>query len=167
MLSSLTFTERTGFGLATIMLRKGIDAKQLAPVIGFEPPAGAITAEHGDLRLVGTGPGQWLALAEEAAPDWAYGLKGELNGLASVSEQSSGYIVFRIAGETSRALLQRGGYIDLDNQVFRTGSAATTMIAHMGVILWQVEQTPVFELALFRSYAASFRHWFEVTAQGL
>lgn len=143
MADPVTITERQGLALATVMARKGAD------------PA-AILARAG-ARLIPTGPGTWLALGE------ADDLAARLSGLASVSDQSGGYIVYRIAGPQARALLQKGAFIDLSVPV----NAAVTMIAHMGVILWQVDEAPEYDLALFRSYAESFAHWLDANLKVL
>ncbi len=94
---------------------------------------------------------------------WA-ALPNKLAGIAAISDQSGGYVIYRIAGRDTRALIQRGVSIDLHPDVFQTGSAASTLIAHIGVILWQIDDAPTFEIAVFRSYAASFRHWLDATA---
>jgi methylglutamate dehydrogenase subunit D len=41
------------------------------------------------------------------------------------------------------------------------------VIAHIGVILWQLDDAPTFEVATFRSYAFSFRRWLDATAAAL
>jgi methylglutamate dehydrogenase subunit D len=51
--------------------------------------------------------------------------------------------------------------------VFRPDSVATTVIAHIGVIFWQLDDAPTFEVATFRSYAFSFRRWLDATAAAL
>jgi sarcosine oxidase subunit gamma len=83
--------------------------------------------------------------------------------LASVSDQSSGYAVLRVTGPTARHLLSRGAFIDFHPSVFGPGSAAVTTIAHIGVVLWQLDDAPTYDVALFRSYAESFWHWIETT----
>jgi sarcosine oxidase subunit gamma len=45
--------------------------------------------------------------------------------------------------------------IDLHPSVFPDGSAASTLAAHIPLIVWRLDQA-TFELAVFRSYAASF-----------
>ena len=163
MASSLTLIERPPVGIAAIMGRKGINTEAIGSVIGISPPTGPTWA--GDrLMLIGTGPGTWLALAEAAEPGWSSKLADRLAGLASVSDQSGAYVLFRLAGEDARRTLQRGAFIDLDPNVFRTGCVATTVIAHIGVILWRIDDAPTFEVATFRSYAFSFRKWLDATA---
>jgi methylglutamate dehydrogenase subunit D len=165
--SSLTVTERPTMGIATIMGRKGIAPEAIGSVIGVSPPQGPTRVEGERLALIGTGPCTWLALTETPEPGWSSKLADKLVGVASVSDQSGGYVLFRVTGEDARLVLQRGAFIDLHPSVFRTGSAAATVIAHIGVIFWQLDDAPTFEVAIFRSYAFSFRKWLDATAAAL
>src|SRR5258708_26399250 len=90
-------------------------------------------------------------------------LADKLGGLSSCSDQSGSYVLLRVGGEDARRVLQRGAFIDLHPSVFRRGSGATTVIAHIGVIFWQLDDAPIFEVATFRSYAFSFRKWLPAT----
>jgi heterotetrameric sarcosine oxidase gamma subunit len=165
--SSLTVTERPTLGIAAIMGRKDIDPEAIGLVIGASPPEGPARVEGDRLALIGTGPNTWLALTEAPEPGWSSKLADKLVGLASISDQSGGYVLFRIAGKDALRILQRGAFINLHPSVFRTGSVATTVIAHIGVIFWQLDDAPTFEVATFRSYAFSFRRWLDATAAAL
>jgi len=157
-----------GFGLTTIMARRGIDAVALGARLGLAPPTHPAwtQAAHG-LRLIGTGAGSWLAYEEHAPPFWAEELRDQLRSVASVSDQSDGYAIVRLSGEGARTVLQRGAAIDFHPDSFARGSAATTVIAHIGVIVWQLDDAPTYEVATFRSFSDSFRHWLDQTAAAL
>ena len=157
MAERITIVPRDGLGIASVMARRGIDPS----TIGADLPRGPGASFSGPRTVLGTGPGSWLFLEENAAPQFAETLAASLAGLASVSDQSSAYVVQRLSGPGARTLLQRGIALDLHPDVFRTGSAATTVIAHIGVLLWQVDDGPSFDIATFRSFAGSFRHWLE------
>jgi sarcosine oxidase subunit gamma len=86
-------------------------------------------------------------------------LAATLKGLASVSDQSDGRAILRISGSRARDVLAKGLPIDLHPSVFGPGSAATSVIALMGVTLWQVDDAPTYDLAVFRSLAGSFWTW--------
>jgi sarcosine oxidase subunit gamma len=161
--ADLSILEVTGTGLATVMARKGIDAAAIGTALGVTPPTGPHASGDDALMLIGTGPGTWLARCAAAPPGWAESLGHRLAGLASVSDQSAGYRLYRITGRQAPTLLRRGAYIDIDSS--GPGSAATTVIARIGVIVRQVDADPTYELAVFRSYAESFRHWLEQTAE--
>jgi sarcosine oxidase subunit gamma len=86
--------------------------------------------------------------------------------LASVSEQSAGYAVLRLRGPGAAELLQKGAFIDLDPRVFAVGDAAVTVIAHIGVVLWKVDDAPTFDVAVFRSLLGSFQDWIAAASVG-
>jgi sarcosine oxidase subunit gamma len=162
-------TERCNdVGLGTIMARKGVGAQQIGQALGMTLGEGGGVARNGPLSLVGTGPGTWLAVSEAGDEGLVKALQSRLSNLASISDQSSGYAVFRLSGRKAREVLQRGVPIDLDPLVFGMNSAATTVIAHMGVILWQGDDgSPSYYVALFRSFADSFSEWLHSVTEAL
>lgn len=167
MAEALTIEERTGFGLAAVMARKGVTPAMIAKALGVAPVDGPRWTRGGDLILIGAGPGSWLALREEGAADHAARLREALGPLASVCDQSGGYQILRISGPAALTVLRRGAAIDLHPSVFGPGSVATTVIAHVGVILRQLDETPTYEIALFRSYAESFGHWLDAAVAAI
>jgi methylglutamate dehydrogenase subunit D len=162
--NSLIVEERSGFGLATVMGRKAGTAATLGSAIGFTPPEGPVRIKHGGMAWIGTGPATWLAMTDTPEIGWPASLEQRLKGLASVSDQSGSYRIFRIAGDRAQSLLQRGAFIDLHADAFPQGSVATTVIAHIGVVFWQADDGPGFEVATFRSYAPSFLRWLNATS---
>ena len=52
--------------------------------------------------------------------------------------------------------------LDLHERAFQTGAVASTIALHVGATLWRLadgaDGSPVFEIAVFRSLAASFWH---------
>ncbi len=167
MADAVVIEERAGFGLATMMARKGVDPAAIGAVLGVNLRDGPYCSTGDDIALLGTGPGSWLVQADAAPADWAADLRDRLGSLASVSDQSGGYVIFRLSGPDARTVLQRGAAIDFDPAAFAPGSVATTVIAHIGVIIRQIDDAPTYDVALFRSFAGSFRHWFDITAKGL
>jgi len=160
--------ERTGLGLATVAARKG-EAEALrqavASAYGVELPDGSRAVHGWSVSFIGYGPGQWLAVSETVANErLARELGDRLRGLASISDQSGGRTVLRIAGQGARAVLAKGLPIDLHPRAFRPGSAATSTISLMGVQIWQVDDAPTYDLAIFRSVSASFWHWLTAAA---
>ena len=80
-------------------------------------------------------------------------------GLASVTEQSDGRTVLRISGPKARDTLAKGLPIDLHPRVFRSGDTGLTVAALIGVQIWQIDETPTYEIAVFRGFARSFWHF--------
>jgi heterotetrameric sarcosine oxidase gamma subunit len=54
--------------------------------------------------------------------------------------------------------------LDLHPSVFSTGSAAVTVVNHIGVTLWQTDDVPTYRLAVPRSYVGSFMEWLTASA---
>jgi sarcosine oxidase subunit gamma len=153
------------FALASIMARSGIGADAVGAALGGRAPDGANMAQAGDITLLGVAPGTWLAHAARWTPDWETSLRNRLGGLASVSDQSSSYEIFRVQGSRACRLLQRSVAIDLDPAVFAPGRVAVSAIAHIGVTLWQLDDAPTYNIACFRSHAASFQQWLAMTIE--
>lgn len=154
-------SDRLGLGIVTVMARA-----PLAAIGGLALPAGPEAVIAGDRTIVGTGPGSWLLLRDSAPGGWIDALESELGDAASIADQSSAYAVLRLSGPGARRLLARGAFLDFHPDAFQPGSAAVTLIAHMGAIVWQRDDAPTYEIAVFRSYAASFWHWIESAASG-
>lgn len=166
--AGVTLTERTDLGLATVAVRKDQDDGLKARVreaYGLDLPEGSTLAQGKDVFFIGTGPGQWLAVSgtlqnEQLAED----LADRLKGLASISDQSSGRAVIRVSGPRARDVLAKGLAIDLDPRVFGPGSAVTSTISHMGVLVWREGEAESYDIALFRSVAGSFWAWLTASA---
>jgi sarcosine oxidase subunit gamma len=91
-------------------------------------------------------------------------LAQQLEGLASVVDQSDGVGLLRLTGTPLLDVLAKGVAVDLSATAFPAGSVAVTQIAHMGLTLWKVDETPTFHIAIARSMAGSFLHWLEASA---
>jgi methylglutamate dehydrogenase subunit D len=168
-ISTLRVDERLEPGMATVMSR-GKDAALAAGIhdaFGIALPSGSRRVSNGVEAFVGIGPGVWLAVFEKAGPLMASELASSLAGLASVADQTSAYALLRITGDFAREVLSSGAFIDFDPSAFGPGSSAVTTISHIGVSIWQIDDAPTFEIALFRSYADSFWHWLTTTCTAL
>jgi methylglutamate dehydrogenase subunit D len=165
---SLVITELTGLGLATVACRKGQAAALSAAVrkaYGLDLPASSRVAQGAAVRFIGYGPGQWLAVSEALANEaLASKLAAKLQGLASVSDQSGGRTVLRVSGNRARDVLAKGLPLDLDPRAFPLGSAATSAISHIGLQLWQADDTRSYDIAIFRSLSESFWRWLTASA---
>ncbi|GGD10623.1 sarcosine oxidase subunit gamma [Aureimonas glaciei] len=160
--AGVTVAERHPLGLATVTLRRGAEAAlpdRLSETFGMALPTGPKISGADGLSLVGTGPRSWLAIGAGGDPHFAATLGTALAGVASVCDQSSGYGVLRLSGPAVRALLAKGVPLDLDPSAFSPGDSAVTLAGHVGIVLWQVDDTPTYDVAVFRSYAADFWAW--------
>lgn len=162
----LSISIRHGLGVASIAARKGIGAADVGAALGLAAPDTPRSASEGGLSLLGYGPSVWLAVQEEAPADWDLRIEQRLGRLASVSDQSGAYIFYRFKGDAARTLLSRGAFIDIDPSAFPLGAVASTVIAHLSALIW-ARAPDTYDVAIFRSYEASFRHWIATAAGGL
>jgi sarcosine oxidase subunit gamma len=164
----LVIRERVDLGLATVMVRRGreqalVDAVRAAYGVGLVD-ASKVSAGP-QVAFVGSGPGHWLAVSESLANGaLAADLAARLPGLVSIFDQSDGRGVLRLSGPRVRDVLAKGLPIDLHPRAFAPGDAATSIISHIGVQLWQVDGEPTYDIAFFRSFAGSFWHWLAESA---
>jgi sarcosine oxidase subunit gamma len=157
-------SERADLQIATVIAR-GRDpiAACLRSAYGIDLPAGPARVAMDRLALVAIGPRTWLATRDGGQP-LAEELRRELGETAAVSDQSDGYAVLRLSGEKVRATFEKGLSVDLHPRAFRPGDAAVTSCSHLGVIIWQLNEAPTYEVAVFRSLAAAFWHWLSDSA---
>lgn len=137
-MADIALIEQTGFGLASVIAH------------------GAAVFDTAGLWPVA--PGQWLAHAEAASPDWAERLGDDLAGRATVIDQSSAYVLWQVTGADAQRLLQKGLPVDL--ATLTPGAVVVSAIAHIGVIV-ECAAPDRYHLAVFRSFAHSFRDWLQ------
>jgi heterotetrameric sarcosine oxidase gamma subunit len=167
VVEGLRITEQVDFGLVSILARRGADPAKIGTAIGGEMPTGPRWIAGRSAAIIGTGPGSWLAYRALAAPGWRDDLARALTGLASLSDQSGAYRLFRLEGPRALTLLQRGIALDLDACQFVAGSVALTSIAHIDVVVRKLDEDDAYELAVTRSYAESFLRWLDAATMGL
>lgn len=165
--AGVTVGELRGAGLATVTARKGQRAALLEAArsaYGLELPATPRRAEGRDVAFIWLGPDQWLACSASAPLGGMEALlAAPFAGLASIVDQSHGRTLLRVTGPHVRDALAKGLPIDLHPRAFKAGDAAATLVSHISVHLWQIDDTPTYEFAVARSLAQSFWHWLAVS----
>lgn len=164
--AGVTIDLREGIEIASVAARKS-RASELSTFcegfVGAALPRGPARLHRAPLTVLGTGPGRWLFL-RQGSVGLADELAGALTGLASVCDQSDGYVIFEVGGPRARRALAKGVPVDLHPDAFGPGDCAVTSIAHIGAILWQSDPAPRYEIAVFRSMADAFWHWLQISA---
>jgi sarcosine oxidase subunit gamma len=166
--AGVSLSECNGLALFVIAAGAGkaseVAAKVLA-VTGLDLPVGPKRASKDGFALIGTAPGQWLAVVEgNAALKLLAKLAAGLKGLATIVDQSDGKAVLRISGPRARHTLAKGCSLDLNPRLFKPGSAGTTPVALIDCVIWQVDETPTYDLAVPTSFAESFWSWLTSSA---
>jgi sarcosine oxidase subunit gamma len=161
-------SERAGLALFVISAGAGKASEvttKMASVTGLDLPLGSGRISKNGFALIGTAPGQWLAVADSKEARALRAMLGvALKGLATVVDLSDGKAVLRISGPRARDTLAKGCSLDLHARVFKPGNAATTPLALIDCVIWQVDETPTYDLAVPTSYAESFWSWLTASA---
>jgi sarcosine oxidase subunit gamma len=164
----LVIEERTDLALATVMARRGAEQnlkRAVAAAYGLGLPDGPRVVAKDGVSFAGIGVGQWLAAAgTSAGGDFVSRLREHLAGLGSIADQSDGRVVLRLSGDRARDVLAKGIPVDLHPRGFRTGDVASTVVAHIGVQIQQLDDRPTFQLIAFRSFAGSLWSWLAKSA---
>ena len=138
------------------------DAAFLAAVenaLGMQPPLVACTTiTVGDLRIIWTGPDEWLVVAphgQEAA--LATRLRTALAGQhCAVTDVSSGFFQVDLCGPRVRDTLAQGCPMDLHPRAFPAHRAVGTHFYKVGLTLWLTAEHDRFQMLVRRSFIDHF-----------
>lgn len=132
--------------------------------LGAKPPATPLTvAIAKEFWLLWLGPDEWLIVAAPVAGcDLVARFEAALDGIhAAVTETGEAMTVIEAAGPHARDMLAKGCTIDLHPRAFAPGRVVRTLVAKAEVILLEIDQAPVYELYVHRSYAGYLWQWLE------
>ena len=157
--AGLAMAELTDFELVQVMVRRGLWSaadQACKSAYGKAAPARPQAVEAEGALLIWSGPDQFLVLSPRgSAVETA---RSAFAGAASLSEQSDGRALIRIAGARGRDMLAKVCSLDLHPAVFPVAAAAATSIDHTPVNLWRGNDAggePVFNLLVFSTFAES------------
>jgi sarcosine oxidase subunit gamma len=164
----VTLAIRHPASIVTIIARKDkaqAASQAIAARYGVGLPAAGKSSHGKSVAFHWCGAEQWYAIGDGFAEGALYrDLKDALSGLASVSDQSHGRVIIRIAGPKARAVLAKGTPVDLHASQFAIGDSAVTQMAHVGVHLIRTGDD-AFELSVFRGFSANFWDWLTTMAE--
>ncbi len=171
--SGVVVTGRDDVALATVRVRKDRSAalaRRVHELFRIELPQGSHRSTTGDVGFAGTGPGAWLAMRDQGGHTFAASLEEAIGDVASVVDQSDAYAVLRLFGPKIRDTFAKLFSIDFHPRVYKPGDVSITMAAHIGALVWRlendIENYPAFEIAVSRSFADSFWHALVDSAAG-
>jgi methylglutamate dehydrogenase subunit D len=164
----VVIAERPGLAVAQICARRGKTAELAATIrdtSGLELPGGPKRVASNGLAIIGMGPHEWLAVAEGERGRAALArVKEAGKAFASFVVQSHAKAILRVSGTRARDALAKGCGLDLHERAFKPGDAATTQVALIPCQLWQLDESPTFELSVPLGYAGSFWSWLSASA---
>lgn len=132
------------------------------------PRAPNTAASSGPWTALWLGPGRWLLVAAgreaESGEDALRGALGPTPG--AVTDIGSGRTVLRIAGRNGADVLAVGCPLDLHPLRFAPGQCAQSAVAGFNVLIHKLDASPLIDVFVARSYAASFWDWLDASAAG-
>lgn len=129
-------------------------ADGMRAAFGLELAAAGRWTATGELVSVWLGPDHWQ-IERAGTHDLARAVIAAAGPHAGVIDVSDARAVLRLEGPASRDILARLLPLDLHPRAFAPHRAASTIAAHIGVQLRQIDATPTYDLACLRSYADS------------
>ena len=155
-LSELPFLTMVG-----IRIRPDTDAgTRLSSVTGGLPAGSGDVRSSGDTAVLWLGPAEFLVVApadahESLGGDLIQALKEALSdGEGQVVDLSANRTTFELTGPRARAVLEKGCSLDLHSRVFKAGTALSTEIGNIPVVLWKTgeESYRLFPRASFADF---------------
>ena len=155
-LSEITFLTMVG-----LRVDRNTDAgARIASVTGGLPAACGAVSGSGDTSVLWLGPEEFLVVAPQEAHE---SLGGDLiqalrealaDGEGQVVDLSANRTTFALTGPRSRAVLEKGCSLDLHPRVFKAGTAMSTEIGNIPVVLWKTgdESYRLFPRASFADF---------------
>jgi sarcosine oxidase subunit gamma len=128
------------------------------------PQAGRWT-QAGDIAALWVGPGHWWLQRERASALFAE-LEPVVGGHAALIDISDARAVLRVSGAAAPTILASLLPIDLHPRAFRPGQVASTVAAHIGVQIRQLDDAPTYDLSCLRSFAGSLWRSVELAGAG-
>lgn len=137
----VVLTERPFVAMISVRVDPGTSAaRALESVLGVELPrrSGEVTGGE-PVAVLWLGPDEWLVVAQPDALDLARRLEAAVHEAhASVVDVSANRAVLELSGPSARAVLEKGCPTDLHATRFTPGTAVTTTLARIPLLLWQV-----------------------------
>jgi sarcosine oxidase subunit gamma len=149
--------------LTMVGVRVGRDTEagqRVASVTGGLPAASGAVSGTGDTAVLWLGPEEFLVVApleahESLGGDLIQALKDALaDGEGQVVDLSANRTTFELTGPKSRPVLEKGCSLDLHPRVFKAGTALSTQIGNIPVVLWKTgeESYRIFPRASFAEF---------------
>ncbi|MFF2844038.1 sarcosine oxidase subunit gamma [Paenarthrobacter sp. NPDC057981] len=141
---TVTLTEIPYQTMVGVRVDRASDAgARVASVTGGLPAGSGEVVVAGATGTIWLGPTEFLVVAPEESHDSLGGsLVGDLTtALGSDSGQvvdlSANRTTFELSGSHARAVLEKTCSLDLHPRVFKAGTALSTELAHIPVVLWK------------------------------
>lgn len=141
---SVALLEQPFLTMMSIRVEPGSDAaRRIEAVLGTGLPqhCGEVSAQ-GAHTVLWLGPDEWLVVSATTPEALLGSLQtGAGDGRAQIVDVSANRTVLEISGSAARDVLEKGCPTDLHPRAFADGTAITTTLARVPVLLWKVDAT--------------------------
>ena len=148
---------------ALIAPRKGREDELSALLLdrfGLTVPGMSAYTEQGGMVLARTAPHQFLAMRDE--PGLAQALQAALGEAAGVIDLSDARSGLMLSGPRARDVLSGLAPVDLHPSAMHAGRCVQTVMAHMTVLVLQLDDAPSYEVYCPTSYQGSLKRAFDL-----
>jgi len=150
-------------GKLLLQARGNIDAirQAVSGVIGQDLPITPNTSTNSGNTVLWLGPRKWLIVLDPRhSREIRRQLESALSGIPClVAEVSDARTGIEVSGAHARAVLARICALDLDAHSFGPGQCAQSLLVRVPLLLYQVDEQPVFHLYVDRSVARYAWDW--------
>lgn len=158
-IGTITISERPDIALASVTARLGIETKAATAfkkTTGLTFPAPKSSTTKSGIAAYWTGPNQCMVEAPfDTHETLGVDLAADFAGIASVTEQSDGWVRFDLSGSDVHAVFERLCPVDTRNM--DVGGVTRTSIEHLGsFVINRGDDT--FSITAPRSSAGSLHH---------
>ena len=163
MIGENRILERDDLALVSVATPLGGEsalANALKTAWKLEMPDPRQTTAAGDIRALRTAPDQMLIVFPHATPDAEAHVQKALKGAGYTTDQTDAWCILELTGPKSLAALER--LCPLDLAAFSAGTAARTVMEHMGALVLKLDAER-FLLMSASSSAGSFLHAVETS----
>lgn len=158
----VTLRERAFLTMVTV--RVAVDqpaASRMTAVLGTALPSecGAV-GDGPEHQVLWLGPDEFLVISETDAATLTTQLVGALSdGSGLVVDVSANRTTLELSGPSARAVVEKGCALDLHPRAFHAGTAVSTMLGLVPVILWQTDDLPTYRIMPRGSFADYTARW--------
>ncbi len=124
----------------------------------FPPPEPNRSIMVDSTEICWIGPHKWWII-ETDQRHRAESIASRLGHDAAVTTQGHGRCCIRLSGPSARDLLAKGSTLDFHPGRFSAGHCAQTNLGHVATLIICIDDAPIFDLFVSRSYAVSFWQW--------
>ncbi|NNC77678.1 MAG: sarcosine oxidase subunit gamma [Woeseiaceae bacterium] len=120
-------------------------------------------------HLYWLGPDEWLVgTARENSGHLVGQLEAATAGMSvAVNDISGGMVLTTLSAAIGREVLERGCTLDLHPEKFAAGDCAQTSLAKANIVLACIDDAPVYEIIVRRSFSEYLLRWLRQTHHSL